>query len=231
MAACQSSRIPQASPWRPYASSGNANTAWLQHILWKLNPGGQAGVVLANGSMRSNTSGEGKIREAMVRGDVVEVMVALPNQSFLNTSIPVCLWFLANDKISRGRDCRSETLFIDARQLGTMATRVHRVLTDNDIAKIANTVHAWRGDGEVEDGYEGVPGFCYGATVAEIEENGFVLTPGRYVGAARQDEDDEPFAPKMERLVAQLHQQQAEAARPNAAITANLDRLGFGGNT
>ena len=218
---------PRWAYGRPPA--GNANYAWLQHILWKLRSGGEAGVVLANGSMSSNTSGEGRIREAMLRGDVVEVMVALPGQLFLNTPIPVCLWFLANDKTRRGRDRRGETLFIDARQLGTMATRVHRVLTDDDIAKMANTVHAWRGDGEVAQTYHDVPGFCHGATVAEIEKNGFVLTPGCYVGAAHQEGDDEPFAAKMERLVAQLHQQQAEATRLDATIAANLDRLGFGG--
>ncbi|MYK91059.1 MAG: N-6 DNA methylase, partial [Synechococcus sp. SB0669_bin_8] len=181
-------------------------------------------------SMRSTLSGEGLIRAAIVRGDVVEVMVALPNQLFLNTSIPVCLWFLTNNKISRGRDRRGETLFIDARQLGTMETRVNRVLTDEDIAKIADTVHAWRGNGETAQTYGNIPGFCYSATVAEIEKNGFVLTPGRYVGAANRDEDDEPFAAKMERLVTQLRQQQAEAARLDAAIAANLDKLGFGEN-
>ena len=161
--------------------TGNANTAWLQHILWKLRPGGEAGVVLANGSMSSNTSGEGQIREAMVRGDVVEAMVALPGQLFLNTPIPVCLWFLTNDKTRRGRDRRGETLFIDARQMGTMATRVQRVLTDEDIANIAGTVHAWRGDGKVEHAYGDVPGFCYSAKLDKIEKNSFVLTPGRYL--------------------------------------------------
>lgn len=212
---------------------GNANTAWLQHILWKLGPGGQAGVVLANGSMSSNQSGEGEIRAAMVRGDVVEAMVALPNQLFLNTPIPVCLWFLTNNKAhtTRGRDRRGETLFIDARQLGAMANRVNRVLTDEDIAKIADTVHAWRGNRETAQTYGNIPGFCYSATVAEIEKNGFVLTPGRYVGTAHQDKDDEPFAAKMERLTSQLRQQQAEAARLDAAIAANLDKLGFGQNT
>jgi hypothetical protein len=120
--------------------AGNANDAWLQHILWKLKPGGQAGVILANGSMSSNQSGEGQIREAMVRGDVVEVMVALPGQLFFNTQIPACVWFLTIDKTQRGRDRRGETLFIDARQMGTMETRVNRVLTEADIAKIAGTV-------------------------------------------------------------------------------------------
>ena len=211
--------------------AGNANTAWLQHILWKLRPGGAAGVVLANGSMSSTTSGEGQIREAMVRGDVVEVMVALPGQLFLNTQIPVCLWFLANDKTRQGRDRRGETLFIDARQMGTMVNRVERVLTGEDITKIATTVHAWRGDGEgdgAHEAYENVAGFCYSATLAEMERNNFVLTPGRYVGAADQEEDGEPFPQKMERLVAQLRQQQSEAARLDAAITANLEALGFG---
>ena len=206
---------------------GNANYAWLQHMLWKLRPGGEAGVVLANGSMSSNQSGEGQIREAMVRGDVVEVMVALPGQLFLNTQIPVCLWFLTNDKTQRGRDRRGETLFIDARQMGTMKTRVERVLTDEDIEKIAGTVHAWRSDGEVKDSYEDVAGFCYSAKLEEIEKNGFVLTPGRYVGAAQQDDDDEPFDQKMKRLTALLKQQQQEGAKLDAAIARNLARLGF----
>jgi type I restriction enzyme M protein len=208
---------------------GNANYAWLQHMLWKLRPGGEAGVVLANGSMSSNQSGEGQIREAMVRGDVVEVMVALPGQLFLNTQIPVCLWFLTNDKTQRGRDRRGETLFIDARQMGTMKTRVERVLTDEDIEKIAGTVHAWRGDDEVAEAYADVAGFCYSARLAEIEKNGFVLTPGRYVGAADQEEDDEPFDQKMKRLTALLRQQQQEGARLDAAIARNLALLGFAG--
>jgi type I restriction enzyme M protein len=206
---------------------GNANYAWLQHMLWKLRPGGEAGVVLANGSMSSNQSGEGQIREAMVRGDVVEVMVAMPGQLFLNTAIPVCLWFLTNDKTQRGRDRRGETLFIDARQMGTMKTRVERVLTDEDIEKIAGTVHAWRSDGEVSDDYEDVAGFCYSAKLEEIEKNGFVLTPGRYVGAADQDDDDEPFDQKMKRLTALLKQQQEEGARLDQQIAENLRRLGY----
>lgn len=206
---------------------GNANYAWLQHILWKLRPGGEAGVVLANGSMSSSQSGEGQIREAMVRGDVVEVMVALPGQLFLNTQISVCLWFLTNDKTKRGRDRRGETLFIDARQMGTMETRVNRVLTDEDIQKIAGTVHAWRGDGLVSDGYEDIPGFSYSARLEEIEKNGFVLTPGRYVGAADQDDDDEPFDQKIMRLSALLKQQQEEGAKLDLQITENLRRLGY----
>ena len=208
--------------------AGNANYAWLQHMLWKLRPGGEAGVVLANGSMSSNTSGEGQIREAMVRGDVVEVMVALPGQLFLNTQIPVCLWFLTSDKTQRGRDRREETLFIDARQMGSMVSRVERVLTDEDIAKIAGTVHAWRGDGEVEDPYQDVSGFCYSAKIEEIEKNSFVLTPGRYVGAADQEEDDEPFDQKMKRLTALLKQQQEEGVKLDQQIAENLRRFGYG---
>jgi len=207
---------------------GNANYAWLQHMLWKLRPGGEAGVVLANGSMSSNQSGEGQIREAMVRGDVVEVMVALPGQLFLNTQIPVCLWFLTNDKTQRGRGRRGETLFIDARQMGTMKTRVERVMTDEDIAKIADTVHAWRGDGEVSETYEDVAGFCYSARLEEIEKNGFVLTPGRYVGAADVEADGEIFEEKMKRLTGLLKQQQEEGAKLDAAIARNLAWLGFG---
>ncbi|MCP9783787.1 SAM-dependent DNA methyltransferase [Cyanobium sp. WKJ7-Wakatipu] len=206
---------------------GNANYAWLQHMLWKLRPGGEAGVVLANGSMSSNQSGEGQIREAMVRGDVVEVMVALPAQLFLNTQIPVCLWFLTNDKTQRGRDRRGETLFIDARQMGTMKTRVERVLTDEDIAKIGDTVHAWRGDGEVSDAYENVAGFCYNAKLEEIEKNGFVLTPGRYVGAADIEDDGEGFEEKMKRLTGLLKQQQEEGAKLDQQIAENLRRLGY----
>jgi type I restriction enzyme M protein len=206
---------------------GNANYAWLQHMLWKLRPGGEAGVVLANGSMSSNQSGEGQIREAMVRGDVVEVMVALPGQLFLNTQIPVCLWFLTNDKTQRGRDRRGETLFIDARQMGTMKTRVERVLTDEDIAKIGDTVHAWRGDGEVSDAYEDVAGLCYNAKLDEIEKNGFVLTPGRYVGAPDVEDDGEAFDEKMKRLTGLLRQQQEEGARLDQQIAANLRRLGY----
>jgi type I restriction enzyme M protein len=207
--------------------AGNANYAWLQHMLWKLRPGGEAGVVLANGSMSSNQSGEGQIREAMVRGDAVEVMVALPGQLFLNTGIPVCLWFLTNDKTQRGRDRRGETLFIDARQMGSMVSRVERVLTDEDIAKVAGTVHAWRGDGEIETSYEDVSGFCYSAKFDEIEKNSFVLTPGRYVGAVDQEEDDEPFDQKMKRLTALLKHQQEEGAKLDQQISENLRSVGY----
>jgi type I restriction enzyme M protein len=165
----------------------------------------------------------------MLRGDVVEVMVSLPGQLYLNTAIPVCLWNLTNDKTQRGRDRCGETLFIDARQMGTMKTRVERVLTDEDIAKIGDTVHAWRGDGEVPDAYEDVAGFCYSAKLEEIEKNGFVLTPGRYVGAADIEDDGEAFEEKMKRLTGLLKQQQEEGARLDQQIARNLALLGFAG--
>jgi len=202
---------------------GNANYAWLQHMLWKLRPGGQAGVVLANGSMSSNTGGEGQIREAMVRGDVVEVMVALPGQLFLNTQIPVCLWFLTNDKTMHGRDRRGETLFIDARHLGTMETRVVKVFTADDIAKIADTVHAWK----TGEGYEDVAGFCKSASLAEIEKNGFVLTPGRYVGASLDKVNDEDFQDKVRSLCCDYAYLSANARQLDKLIFSNLSYLGY----
>ena len=200
---------------------GNANYAWLQHMLWKLRPGGQAGVVLANGSMSSNTGGEGQIREAMVRGDVVEVMVALPGQLFLNTQIPVCLWFLTNDKTMNGRDRKGETLFIDARQLGTMETRVLKVFTDEDIAKIQETVQSWK----TGEGYEDVAGFCKSASLEEIEKNGFVLTPGRYAGSAETNVSDELFEEKISILGAQFTTLNREAARLDEVILDTINKL------
>ena len=197
---------------------GNANYAWLQHMLWKLRPGGQAGVVLANGSMSSNTGGEGQIREAMVRGDVVEVMVALPSQLFLNTTIPVCLWFLTNDKSTNGRDRRGETLFIDARKLGTMDTRVLRVFTDEDIAKIQETVQSWKSG----EGYEDVVGFCKSASLEVIEKNGFVLTPGRYVGAEETSMDTEVFTQTIKKLTESLHALQDTSSKLDQEIVSNL---------
>ena len=202
----------------------NANYAWLQHMLWKLRPGGLAGVVLANGSMSSNTGGEGQIREAMIRSDVVEVMVALPGQLFLNTQIPVCLWFLTNDKSKNGRFRRDETLFIDARQLGTMETRVKKVLTDEDIAKIADTVQAWKSG----KGYEDILGFCKSASLEEIEKNKFVLTPGRYVGSGEVDEEGERFDEKTAQLLSDLLALQEELRTLDKNIELSLNKL-FGG--
>ena len=208
--------------------SGNANFGWLQHILWHLKPSGSAGVVLANGSMSSNQSNEGNIRRAMVEGDVVEVMVALPPQLFFNTQIPACLWFLAKDKMKNGRNRKGEVLFIDARKLGRMETRVNRVFDDEDVHKIASAVHAWRVDGETNDTYADVPGFCRAVKLAEIEEHGFVLTPGRYVGAEEVEDDDEAFADKMERLTSLLAEQMEKGQELDSIIRERLGRLGYG---
>ena len=177
--------------------AGNANFAWVQHFIHHLAPNGIAGFVLANGSMSSNQSGEGEIRKTIVEADLVDCMVALPGQLFYATQIPVCLWFLARDKRNgRFRDRRGETLFIDARKLGTLVDRVHRELTDADIARIAGTYHAWRGDKDAGD-YTDVPGFCKSASLDDIRKHSHVLTPGRYVGAeSAEDDDDEPFDEK-----------------------------------
>ena len=214
--------------------AGNANFAWVQHFLHHLSPTGIAGFVLANGSMSSQQSGEGEIRKAIVEADLVDCMVALPGQLFYSTQIPVCLWFLARDKKNglggRGkkmRNRRKETLFIDARKLGTLVDRVHRELSDDDIAKIADTYHRWRGDGAGK--YEDVPGFCKSATTDEIASHQFVLTPGRYVGAEEVEDDGEPFDEKMKRLVATLEEQFAEGARLEKEIRKNLRGLGYGG--
>ncbi len=208
--------------------AGNANYAWVQHFIHHLAPTGLAGFVLANGSMSSNQSGEGEIRKAIIEADLVDCMVALPGQLFYATQIPVCLWFLArNKKNGRFRDRRGETLFIDARKLGSMVDRVHRELIDEDIAKIAGTYHAWRGDKD-ESEYTDVPGFCKAAELDDIRKHGHVLTPGRYVGAEAAEDDGEPFDAKMKRLTATLRQQHAEAAKLDAAIAANLKELGYG---
>src|SRR5574337_217461 len=219
--------------------AGNANYAWLQHILAHLAPRGQAGVVLANGSMSSNQNSEGNLRKAMVEADVVEAMVALPPQLFFNTQIPACLWFLADRKSTRNpspsgrgagvRDRRGEMLFIDARKLGRMATRVNRVFDDADVARIAHTVHRWREDGEAGAGeaYADVPGFCRAVQRAEIAGHDHVLTPGRYVGAEGSEEDDEAFGEKMERLTAQLAEQMAKGAELDAVIREKLAGLGY----
>jgi type I restriction enzyme M protein len=207
--------------------AGNANFGWLQHILWHLKPSGTAGVVLANGSMSSNQSNEGNIRQAMVEGDVVEVMVALPPNLFFNTTIPACLWFLAKDKTRNGRDRKGEFLFIDGRKLGRMESRVLRVFDDEDIQKIATAVHAWRRDGETQEAFEDVPGFCRSVKLAEITEHGFVLTPGRYVGAEEVEDDDEAFAEKMDRLTTLLAEQMEKGQELDEVIRERLGRLGY----
>lgn len=207
---------------------GNANYAWLQHIYHHLAPNGTAGVVLANGSMSSNQSGEGDIRKAMLEADAVDCMVALPGQLFYSTQIPACLWFLARNKNpGHGlRDRRGHVLFIDARKLGVLVDRTRRELTDEEVQKIANTYHAWRG----EDGagqYADVAGFCKSASMEDIRKHGHVLTPGRYVGAADVLDDGEPFEEKMARLSAQWREQRLASANLDAAIEANLKELGY----
>ncbi|HHJ4233058.1 MULTISPECIES: type I restriction-modification system subunit M [Aeromonas] len=208
---------------------GNANYAWLQHIYHHLAPNGTAGVVLANGSMSSNQSGEGEIRKAMLEADAVDCMVALPGQLFYSTQIPACLWFLARNKNpGKGlRDRRGQVLFIDARKLGVLVDRTRRELTDEEVQKIADTYHAWRGEDGAGD-YADVAGFCKSASMDDIRKHGHVLTPGRYVGAAEQEDDGEPFEEKMLRLSAAWREQRAEAVKLDAAIEANLKELGYG---
>lgn len=207
----------------------NANFAWVQHFIYHLAPTGLAGFVLANGSMSSNQSGEGEIRKNIIEADLVDCMVALPGQLFYSTQIPVCLWFIARDKRNgRFRNRQGETLFIDARKLGTMVDRVHKELTDEDIRKIADTYHAWRGDKDCNKKYEDIPGFCKSATIEEIRKHGYVLTPGRYVGAAEVEDDGEPFEEKMKRLTELWYQQQLESEKLDEAIERNLRELGYG---
>lgn len=203
--------------------AANANYAWLQHILWHLAPNGRAGVVLANGSMSSGQNGEDAIRRAMVEADVVDCMVALPGQLFYSTQIPACLWFLARGKNPGGglRDRRGEVLFIDARKLGNMVDRTRRELSDDNIARIARTYHAWRGQKEA-GAYADEPGFCKAATLEAMREHGHVLTPGRYVGARDAEQDEEAFAERYACLRAKLENQFVEADRLAAAIRANL---------
>lgn len=212
---------------------GNANYGWVQHMIHHLSPNGIAGFVLANGSMSSNQSGEGEIRRVIVEADLVDCMIALPGQLFYTTQIPACLWFVTRNKKgfvgSKGftplRDRRGETLFIDARKLGHLVDRTHRELSDKELTRIAATYHAWRrepGAGEYTD----VPGFCKSATLEEIQSHGYVLTPGRYVGAEEAEDDDEPFEQKMQRLTQKLEEQFAESARLEAAIRQNLKALG-----
>ncbi len=201
----------------------NANYAWVQHFIHHLSPVGMAGFVLANGSMSSNTSGEGEIRKAIIEADLVDCMVVLPGQLFYSTQIPVCLWFLSRNKYggNEARNHQSETLFIDARKLGTLIDRVHRDLTAEDIARIASTYHKWKNGIDYID----IPGFCKSATLKDIRENGYVLTPGRYVGAAYLEEDDEPFDEKMKRLKSTLEQQFTESERLELKIRENLNSL------
>ena len=205
---------------------GNANFAWVQHFMYHLTPRGIAGFVLANGSMSSNQSNEGEIRKNIIEASLVDCIIALPGQLFRSTQIPACLWFLRRGRRDENR--MGETLFIDARKVGHMMDRTHRDLSAEDITRIADTYHTWRGGDGASD-YADVPGFCKSATLEEVRQHGHVLTPGRYVGAEPQADDGEPFQEKMGRLTAQWREQQAEAQRLDAVIAANLERLGFGG--
>lgn len=205
--------------------SGNANFAWMQHMLYHLAPNGSMALLLANGSMSSNTNSEGDIRRALIEKDLVECMVALPGQLFTNTQIPACIWFLTRNKKARGSlaDRSGKVLFIDARNLGYMKDRVLRDFKPEDIARIADTFHAWQQDKRYED----EAGFCKSTSLDEIGKHDFVLTPGRYVGAADEEEDGEPFAEKMARLTAQLKGQFVQSAELEKRIRKNLAGLGY----
>jgi type I restriction enzyme M protein len=206
---------------------GNANFAWVQHFIHHLSPTGTAGFVLANGSMSSNTSNEGEIRKNIIEADLVDCIVALPSQLFYNTMIPACLWFVARDKKNQKfRDRRGQVLFIDARKLGIMVDRRHKELRDEDIGKISGVYHAWRG--ELKDKkYQDTPGFCKSASLDEIRKQGWILTPGRYVGAEEEDEDAENFEEKMKRLTAELSEQMKQAQKLDEEIKENLESIGF----
>jgi type I restriction enzyme M protein len=210
--------------------SGNANFAWLQHMLYHLAPNGSLGLLLANGSMSSNTSGEGAIRQALIDNDLVEAMIALPGQLFTNTQIPACIWFLSKNKNARtntaGRnlsDRRGEVLFIDARQLGYMKDRVLRDFTQDDLNQVTELFHNW----QMGKDYQDQAGFCASVGLELLQKHDYVLTPGRYVGAAAEEDDGEPFTEKMARLTGQLKTQFAESDRLEAEIKKNLSGLGY----
>lgn len=203
---------------------GNANFAWIQHFIHHLSPAGTAGFVMANGSMSSNTSGEGEIRKNIIEADIVDCMIAMPSQLFYNTMIPVCLWFVSRDrKNHKFRDRRGEILFIDARNMGEMIDRRHRELTDADITKISSTYHTWRAKTKK---YEDMAGFCKSAKREEVVKNGYILTPSRYVGTEAQEEDSEVFEEKMKRLTDELATQFSKSDRLEVEIKKNLKGLG-----
>ncbi len=217
-------RDPADPRWRyGVPPAGNANFAWLQHIVSKLGVGAAAGVVLANGSMSSRQSGEGAIRAGLVEADLVTCMIALPDRLFRSTQIPACLWFLAREKGER----HGQVLFIDARAAGTMTDRTERILTGDDIAAIAATYHAWRGTAPARGAglaYADVPGFCYSASLDEIREHEHILVPGRYVGApADPDGDAEPPADKVARLAKDLIASLDESARLAEVVREQLE--------
>ena len=207
--------------------TGNANFAWVEHFIHHLSPTGIAGFLLSNGSLSSNTSNEGEIRKNIIEADLVDCVVALPPQLFFNTGIPVSLWFLTRDKKNnKFRDRRDQTLFIDARKLGVMIDRRHRVLTDEDISRISSTYHSWRGEKGFGK-YDDILGFSKSATIDDIKRNNYILTPGRYVGTEDQEDDDEEFQEKMQKLTSELKNQMEESRRLDEEIKKNLERTGF----
>ena len=223
----------------PTPPTGNANYAWIMHMISKLSEHGTAGFVLANGSMSSNTSGEGNIRQKIIENDLVDCMIALPGQLFYTTQIPVCLWFISKDKggnnekgLLKRRDRQGETLFIDAREMGSMVNRTLKELTNDDIKHITDTYHAWRGETVLDKDdqpitYEDKAGYCKSATLDEIKANDYVLTPGRYVGAAEIEDDGIPFETKMNELSKTLYSQMQQAEELDKAIRKNLEALGY----
>lgn len=218
--------IPPAKP---------AHFAWLQHALYHMSSKGQAGIVMPNGTLTTTQGGEDTIRQRMIEDDVVECIISLPGQLFLNTQIPCCLWFLAKDKTKNGRDRRGETLFIDARKMGYLKDRVNRAFTDEDIQKISQAVHLWREDedrtpiaeGQEQQNYSDIPGFCKSANLEEIKGKGFVLSPGRYCGSEEVEDDNEAFAESMAILVGQLKEAFAKSDVLRTKLRAGLKELGY----
>jgi len=223
-------RLAADPRWVAGTPQGNANFAWLQHMLYHLAPTGSMALLLANGSMTSTDSGEGEIRRRLVEDDYVECLIALPDKLFTNATIPACIWLLTRDKkngfgLDKGkRDRRGQFLFIDARQLGHMKTRVLRDFSEADLQKITRTFHAW----QCGSSYADEPGFCKAASLDEVRKHAHALTPGRYVGTVEQEDNGEPFAEKMQRLTAQLAEQFAESAKLEAQIKKNMEGLGYG---
>ena len=207
--------------WANYGTppSGNANYGWMLHMLYHLAPSGVMATVLSNGSLSSNTSGEGDIRRSLVEDDMVECIVALPKQLFYNTGIPACIWFLRREKANHSR----EVLFIDASEMGHMISRVHRDFSDDDIAKIRDTYHNWRKG----NGYEDVKGFCKSASIEKIRKHSHVLTPGRYVGIEDEEDDGIPFEEKMAELTATLKEQMDKEEKLNQEIVRQLGKIGI----
>jgi type I restriction enzyme M protein len=199
---------------------GNANYAWIQHFLYHLAPNGKAGFVLANGSLSSNTGGEGEVRQKLVEADLVECIVMLPKALFLNTGIPACLWFLRRGKQKR----KEETLFIDASELGFMIDRKTRAFAPEDIKKVADTYHNWL---ESKEAYEDIKGFCKSAAKKDIEKHKFVLTPGRYVGIPDEEEDTIPFEEKVSTLTTTLKEQMLESEKLDKEIKEQLLKIGI----